>query len=649
MSTGIQNASQGNAIAPRSAYVRERGVSVIHDGGSNADFDVVFIHGIQGHPINTWTYHSTKADTPKQKGFLGLGINRSRTPSLQRSGTGQGDPQDVPTGMWPATLLRKDFPNARILTYGYDSQVSNFFGGGANQNDMFTIANGFLNDLAAERVNARGRDLIIISHSMGGLITKEALRRASVAPETDSDLRDILNSTFALIFFGTPHRGGAYTNLGLTATKVAKAAGFSVNDQNIRDLKGSSPVLTLIRQGFNQLLESSTFHISTFQESIGYSGFGWMDDKVVPNESSELGYSSKERTNFINANHMNMCRFIEHDDGYIKTKGEIKRHLERRRLRDEAGHSTGTAQMPAESKLPNQPAIAGTQLPDETDSAESFQSLVNNYAMPGQTDLILMTTTSCQVEYATNECLSYQRLQEPREVLSYKKWGSGFGSSQRLYDYVSSMIDHIEERVISGERTQKFINIWCPPCCHMLMTAEVIASRFRRTGERNFLIHVVAEMPVSCCKDTSIVALVGKMQTIRRMVDDPDLRKNQDPFDARPFYSYNDIDHAIYHIENATDDEFHAKARQNSVEHIVDISDMFARLSGYCSGIILAEADLATDEWKHCSPRFQPYATPFKPNQYFSLSPTDFTWNPKAGVIGALVPTYKIRFMGTWV
>jgi hypothetical protein len=70
---------------------------------------------------------------------------------------------------------------------------------------------------------------------------------------------------------------------------------------------------------------------------------------VVPNESSELGYPSKERTNFINANHMNMCRFKdEHDDGYIKTKGEIKRHLERRRFRAEVGHGAGTAQMPAE-------------------------------------------------------------------------------------------------------------------------------------------------------------------------------------------------------------------------------------------------------------------------------------------------------------
>jgi hypothetical protein len=89
--------------------------------------------------------------------------------------------------MWPAKLLSKDFPDARILTYGYDSQVSHFFGGGASQNDMITIANGFLNELAAERVGARGRDLMIISHSMGGLITKEVCRQ-------NSDLRLVANA-----------------------------------------------------------------------------------------------------------------------------------------------------------------------------------------------------------------------------------------------------------------------------------------------------------------------------------------------------------------------------------------------------------------------------------------------------------------------
>ncbi|KAI1609010.1 hypothetical protein EDD37DRAFT_673546 [Exophiala viscosa] len=349
MSSDIQGVNKENTNASRRIHVKECGFTIVHDGGPRPDFDIVFIHGIQGYPLKTWTYNLTQTDTPKPKGPLGLRRSIAGTPLRDRSAGSLGYSQDVPAGFWPANLLRKDFPDARILTYGYDSQVSNFFSGGANQNNIIEIANAFLNDLAAQRVDARGRDMIIVSHSMGGLITKEALRRASNSSEMDSDLKDVLLSTFALIFFGTPHRGGAYTNLGLTIAKMAKAAGFSVNDQNIRDLRGDSPVLALIRDGFSQLLESGTFYISTFQESLGYSGFGWMDSKVVPNESSELGHPVKERKSFVNANHRNMCRFQdEDDDGYIRTKGEIKRHLERRKLK--ADHIRGEqvqSQLPA--------------------------------------------------------------------------------------------------------------------------------------------------------------------------------------------------------------------------------------------------------------------------------------------------------------
>lgn len=57
-------------------------------------------------------------------------------------------------------------------------------------------------------------------------------------------------------------------------------------------------------------------------------------EQIVPNESSEIGHAHNERKNFINANHMNMCRFKdENDDGYNKTRAEIKRHLARQRLK----------------------------------------------------------------------------------------------------------------------------------------------------------------------------------------------------------------------------------------------------------------------------------------------------------------------------
>lgn len=63
-------------------------------------------------------------------------------------------------------------------------------------------------------------------------------------------------------------------------TKIAKAAGFDVFDRNIRDLNGNSPVLTMIRQGFSQLLDSDKFEVSTFQESLGYKGTGLLNGKV---------------------------------------------------------------------------------------------------------------------------------------------------------------------------------------------------------------------------------------------------------------------------------------------------------------------------------------------------------------------------------
>jgi hypothetical protein len=154
--------------------VRDVGFTTLHDGGLHPQLDIVFIHGIQGHPHETWSHSVTVPQSSKPKStFLGIGRSRSRTPSGATESPNQTPPPDPLSGLWPAKLLSLDFPDARILTYGYDSRVSNFFGGAANQNDMVTIAGGFLNDLAAERVAARKRPLIIVSHSMGGLITKE--------------------------------------------------------------------------------------------------------------------------------------------------------------------------------------------------------------------------------------------------------------------------------------------------------------------------------------------------------------------------------------------------------------------------------------------------------------------------------------------
>jgi hypothetical protein len=102
----------------------------------------VFIHGLQGHPWQTWTHPKTITKSNKEGVF------------------------------WPRDLLCRDFPNIRILTYGYDSQVSRFFSA-TNQSGIFAHGQKFLLALKRERLQASKRPLIFLAHSLGGIITKE--------------------------------------------------------------------------------------------------------------------------------------------------------------------------------------------------------------------------------------------------------------------------------------------------------------------------------------------------------------------------------------------------------------------------------------------------------------------------------------------
>lgn len=55
---------------------------------------------------------------------------------------------------WPLDLLPEDCPDARILTWGYDSQVSHFFGGPTNQSNIPAHARNLLHGLKTNRVES---------------------------------------------------------------------------------------------------------------------------------------------------------------------------------------------------------------------------------------------------------------------------------------------------------------------------------------------------------------------------------------------------------------------------------------------------------------------------------------------------------------
>ena len=99
---------------------------------------------------------------------------------------------------------------------------------------------------------------------------KEALRRSHSFESHHNHLRQIYESTIAILFFGTPH-GGADPRglLGHIAEKVFRAAGFTVNEQIVNTLLPTSERLRELRDEFAPMARQKDWIIYSFQEQYG--------------------------------------------------------------------------------------------------------------------------------------------------------------------------------------------------------------------------------------------------------------------------------------------------------------------------------------------------------------------------------------------
>ena len=185
---------------------------------------------------------------------------------------------------WPEDLLKVDFPKARIMTFGYDTKITQGYQA-ANQGNIFSHARNLLYDLEAKRRQAPNRDLIFVAHSLGGILVKEVLRRSQVDP--DVKIKKIFDSTTGVFFFGTPHRGSRdWASFGEgVATVAGRLLGIDVNSQVIHALLPTGPELEICRESFTaQWVERrDNLTVRTFQESKGVTGvqFGGFNKLVL--------------------------------------------------------------------------------------------------------------------------------------------------------------------------------------------------------------------------------------------------------------------------------------------------------------------------------------------------------------------------------
>ena len=76
------------------------------------------------------------------------------------------------------------------------------------------------------------RPLLLVAHSLGGLVVKEALRKSRDCEWVKPHLHNIVRSILGVLFFGTPHHGA--NPLGLIRRTLSELATGLASDLTTR-------------------------------------------------------------------------------------------------------------------------------------------------------------------------------------------------------------------------------------------------------------------------------------------------------------------------------------------------------------------------------------------------------------------------------
>ncbi|KAJ5745879.1 hypothetical protein N7520_011061 [Penicillium odoratum] len=173
--------------------------------------DIIALHGLNGHPTEIWTAYAKETR-----------LN------------------------WLKDLLPTAIPNARIMSYGYESSVQF----SKSTADIATFAEDLLAEIMSWRMDEekKARPIIFICHSLGGIVFKQALVKAR---ERDR-FTELLKKIRGVAFFGTPHAGSSLAKFGNIMASIIKLStlGTTTNARVVAVLKNNSETLWGIARSF---------------------------------------------------------------------------------------------------------------------------------------------------------------------------------------------------------------------------------------------------------------------------------------------------------------------------------------------------------------------------------------------------------------
>ncbi|KAI0100893.1 hypothetical protein GGR51DRAFT_341685 [Nemania sp. FL0031] len=236
------------------------------------DLDVVFVHGLSGNYIDTW-----KA----------------------------ADETVWPKDLLPGKLARSKI---RVLSFDYGGSIKST----SSTAGMDDAAQNLLGHLIDKRIDPRTkyRPIVFVSHSLGGVILKRAIR---IAYNNTFAFKSIQDATLGVVFFATPHHGSR-DEFSSFLSHVLRCSGprrkmlsnlitIQPTTGMLKEIQRTPELFDLISKDFVPLYENLSLHVfleSTITTSLGH---------VVVNSHQGTTNYSKERVGKIPGDHLSLCKF----------------------------------------------------------------------------------------------------------------------------------------------------------------------------------------------------------------------------------------------------------------------------------------------------------------------------------------------------
>jgi hypothetical protein len=248
--------------------------------------DILFVHGLSGHAIGSWTAPNGKC--------------------------------------WPRDFLGNDLKTVRIISFGYEARLDR----DTSTSQLSDWGGQLIRNLEMLRGKAehQNRPLFLVGHSFGGTIINWVLHELSTKKQNPG-YENTLNAIRCVTFFGTPHHGMSIQYL----EPVAEQRKHDAMKRTLHDLAADSEMLKMLGDAMRSLKSDVKFITCIEQKMTNAPTIDGQPPAAyhaVNRRGAEI-YSQQEILIPIHADHREMIKFSSDEDRhYEQVLQRLKEALE---------------------------------------------------------------------------------------------------------------------------------------------------------------------------------------------------------------------------------------------------------------------------------------------------------------------------------